>query len=82
MVFTKKLTSLVQKQISNIKNDVYPIQIKFSPNNDDTYKLTYDLYCEGNEPIENIEVSIDNLSLKEMKKYYNKITILIINSNR
>lgn len=63
----KELTSLVPEQISNIENDVYPIQIKFSPNNDSTYKLTYQLYCEGNEPIEDIEVSINNLSLKEMK---------------
>lgn len=78
---SKELTYLVREKLSNIENDIYPTQIKFSPNNDDTYKLTYDLYCEENEPsdkrsvegntsllpIEDIEVSIDNLSVKEMK---------------
>jgi len=63
----KELSSLVPEKISNITNDIYPIQIKFMPNNDNTYKLIYELYCEENEPIEDIEVSIDNLSLKEIK---------------
>jgi hypothetical protein len=61
----KELTSLVPEKLNrnciNILDFLYPIQIRFVPNNDDTYKLTYELFCEENE------VSMDNLSLKEMK---------------
>jgi hypothetical protein len=63
----KELTYLIPEKLSSTENDIYPIQIKFSPNNNNTYKLTYELYCEGNDPIQDIEVSIDNLSVKEMK---------------
>jgi hypothetical protein len=68
----KELTSLVPEKMSNHELDIYPILIKFSPNNDKTYKLTYQLYCEGNEPIEDIEVSIDNLLLKDVKNIMKK----------
>lgn len=63
----QELTSLVPAQLDDPDFEVYPVQIKFTLNNDNTYKLIYELFCSQNN-IQDVEVVLDDLSINDVRE--------------